>query len=143
MPEIGSTLLHYSIESRLGEGGMGTVYRARDTVLNRTVALKILHSKTDQEMLPRLLREARTASALNHPNSVTIHAVEQQGELAFIVMEHVAGETLDRVIPEGGLSIDRALQYAPDIPAAVAAAHAQGIVHRNLKPANVIVTPDG
>ena len=142
-PEIGDTLLHYAIDARLGEGGMGTVYRARDTILNRTVALKVLHSATDAESMRRLLHEARAASALNHPNSVTIHAVEQHGDVAFIVMEHVAGATLDRAIPEGGLRVDRALDYACEIAAAVAAAHAQGIVHRDLKPPNVIVTADG
>jgi formylglycine-generating enzyme required for sulfatase activity/dienelactone hydrolase len=139
---IGTTLLHYAIDARLGEGGMGTVYRARDTVLNRTVALKVLASGADAESTKRLLHEARAASALNHPNSVTIHAVEQQGDLAFIVMEHVAGVPLDRAIPGGGFSLERALRYAGEISGAVAAAHAQGIVHRDLKPANVMLTAD-
>ena len=142
-PDIGSTLSHYHIDARLGEGGMGTVYRAHDTVLNRTVALKVLNTGTDAESTKRLLREARAASAFNHPNSVTIYAVEQQGDDAFIVMEHVAGVPLDRSIPAGGLPIDRALQIACDITDAVAAAHAQGIVHRDLKPANVMLTPEG
>ena len=139
---IGTTLLHYAIDARLGEGGMGTVYRARDTVLNRTVALKVLASGADAESTKRLLHEARAASALNHPNSVTIHAVEQQGDLAFIVMEHVAGVPLDRAIPGGGFPLERALRYAGEIAGAVAAAHAQGIVHRDLKPANVMLTAD-
>ena len=143
MPDIGSTLSHYQIDARLGEGGMGTVYRAHDTVLHRTVALKVLNTGTDAESTKRLLHEARAASALNHPNSVTIHAVEQEGDVAFIVMEHVAGVPLDLSIPAGGLPLDRALQIACDIADAVAAAHAQGIVHRDLKPANVMVTAEG
>jgi formylglycine-generating enzyme required for sulfatase activity/dienelactone hydrolase len=140
---VGETILHYAIDARLGEGGMGTVYRARDTVLNRVVALKVLSRAPDEESTRRLLREARAASALNHPNSVTIHAVEQHGDLAFIVMEHVAGTPLDRGIPAGGFPVDRALQYACDITDAVAAAHAQGIIHRDLKPGNVMITPEG
>jgi serine/threonine protein kinase len=80
---IGTNLLHYAIDARLGEGGMGIVYRARDTVLNRTVALKVLNSAAGAESIRRLLHEARAASALNHPNSVTIHAVEQHGDVAF------------------------------------------------------------
>ena len=139
---IGTTLLHYAIDARLGEGGMGTVYRARDTVLNRTVAIKVLTATADAESTSRLLREARAASALNHPNSVTIHAVEQHGGVNFLVMEYVAGVPLDRAIPATGFPLDRALAYASGIAAAVAAAHAQGIVHRDLKPANVMVTPD-
>ena len=140
---IGTNLLHYVIDARLGEGGMGTVYRARDTILNRTVALKVLSGAAGAESTRRLLHEARAASALNHPNSVTVHAVEQHGDVAFIVMEHVAGEPLDRRIPSGGLPVDLALQYACDITAAVAAAHAQGIIHRDLKPSNVMITSDG
>jgi eukaryotic-like serine/threonine-protein kinase len=139
---IGTTILHYVIEERLGEGGMGTVYRARDTVLNRTVAIKVLASGGGDESTRRLLHEARAASALSHPNSVTIHAVEQRGDVPFIVMEHVAGVTLDRAIPPGGFPIDRALRYAVDVTSAVAAAHAQAIVHRDLKPSNVMITAD-
>lgn len=138
---VGSTLLHYAIDARLGHGGMATVYRAHDTMLNRTVAIKVLDAG-DSEATQRLLHEARAASALNHPNSVTVHAVEQQGGIAFIVMEHVQGETLDRAIPSVGLPVDRALRYASEITDAIAAAHAQGIIHRDIKPANVMITPD-
>jgi len=134
---IGSTLRHYAIDARLGEGGMGTVYRARDTVLNRTVAIKVLAESgpDDPESARRLLHEARAASALNHPHIVTIHAVEQHDDTAFIVMEHVDGEPLGRAIPLGGLPIDRALDHACDIADALAAAHEQGIVHQDVKPA--------
>ena len=139
---IGSTLRHYTIEARLGEGGMGTVYRARDTLLKRTVAIKVL-AASDPEASRRLLHEARAVSALNHPNIVTVYAVEQQDDTAFIVMEHVEGNSLDRVIPAEGLPVDRAVDYARDIADALAAAHAQGIVHRDVKPANVMITTSG
>ena len=95
------------------------------------------------EARARLLHEARAASALNHPNIVTIHGVQQHGDVAFIVMEHVEGVPLDRAIPDGGLPPAQALAYAIEIADALAAAHAQGIVHRDIKPANVIVTPAG
>ena len=140
--EIGSTLLHYTVETRLGQGGMGTVYRARDTRLNRTVAIKVLEID-DREATEHLLHEARAASALNHPNSVTIHSVEQHGDTAFIVMEHVDGQRLDATIPANGLAVDDALRVAIEIADAIAAAHDQGIVHRDLKPANVMITVSG
>ncbi len=111
---VGSTLLHYVIDARLGEGGMGTVYRAQDTVLARTVAIKVL-SSVGPDAARRLLHEARSASALNHPNIVTIYAVEQHDATAFIVMEYVEGEPLNRAIPPGGLPVDRALNLACEI----------------------------
>src|SRR6476661_8193111 len=112
--EFGSTLLHYSVEGRLGQGGMGTVYRARDTKLDRTVAIKVLEI-SDRDAMQHLLHEARAASALNHPNSVTIHSVEQQGDTAFIVMEHVDGRRLDVLIPPDGLAADEATRIAIEI----------------------------
>ncbi len=139
---LGTTLQHYLVEARLGQGGMGTVYRARDTELDRTVAIKVLEV-AEGEGRARLLHEARAASALNHPNIVTIHGVQQHGDVAFIVMEHVEGVPLDRAVPDGGLPPAQALAYAIEIADALAAAHAQGIVHRDIKPANVIVTPAG
>ena len=100
--EFGSTLLHYSVEGRLGQGGMGTVYRARDTKLDRTVAIKVLEI-SDRDAMQHLLHEARAASALNHPNSVTIHSVEQQGDTAFIVMWAMPATTV--VKTTGAISI--------------------------------------
>jgi formylglycine-generating enzyme required for sulfatase activity/dienelactone hydrolase/predicted Ser/Thr protein kinase len=139
---IGSRLLHYLVEQQLGRGGMGTVYLARDTVLDRTVAIKVLEV-ADEAHRERLLHEARAASALNHPGIVTIHGVQQQGDVAFIVMEHVDGTPLDRVVPLGGLPLVQALQFALDVADAVAEAHAHGIVHRDIKPANVMITRAG
>jgi formylglycine-generating enzyme required for sulfatase activity/dienelactone hydrolase len=139
---VGSSLLHYLIEQQLGRGGMGTVYLARDTVLDRTVAIKVLEV-ADEAHRARLLHEARAASALNHPGIVTIHGVQQQGDVAFIVMEHVDGQPLDRVVPPAGLPVEQAVQFALAIADAVAEAHAIGIVHRDLKPGNVMVTRAG
>ena len=139
---IGSTLRHYIVETRIGQGGMGTVYRARDTALDRTVAIKILQV-ADDGARARLLHEARAASALNHPGILTIHAVEQDEAIAFIVMEHVDGVPLDRAIPAEGLPLAQALRYALEMADALAAAHAHGIVHRDIKPANVMITAAG
>jgi formylglycine-generating enzyme required for sulfatase activity/predicted Ser/Thr protein kinase len=139
---IGSRLLHYTVEAQLGHGGMGTVYRARDTLLNRTVAIKVLELE-DREATQRLLHEARAASALNHPGSVTIHGVEQHAETAFIVMEYVDGRALDRLIPPDGLPVDEVLRCGIEIADAIAAAHEQGIVHRDIKPGNVMMTAGG
>jgi eukaryotic-like serine/threonine-protein kinase len=140
---IGSKLSHYVVEALVGEGGMGKVYRATDTILNRTVAIKVLSEVPlpDGESKRRLLHEARAASALNHPNVVTIHSVESERGLDFIVMEHVSGSALE--IPAGGLPIDVALDYAIQIAAALSAAHDAGIIHRDVKPANVLVTRTG
>ena len=140
---IGSRLSHYVVDALLGEGGMGTVYRATEYVLNRTVAIKVLSAAAagDSESKRRLLHEARAASALNHPNVVTIHSVEVENGLEFIVMEHVSGTPL--TIPRGGLAIDLALDYALQIAAALAAAHEAGVIHRDVKPANVMISRTG
>jgi len=141
---IGRTLDRYSIVAKLGEGGMGVVYRARDTHLDRTVAIKVLppDKVSDPERTQRFMREAKAASALNHPNIVTVHDIRSDSGVDFIVMEYIDGRTLDQVIPPKGLAVATALRYAIQIADALARAHEAGIVHRDLKPSNVIVTND-
>ena len=142
---IGHTLGHFEILEKLGEGGMGVVYKARDTHLDRLVAIKILppDKVADGDRRRRFVQEAKTASALNHPGIVTIHDITQHEGIDFIAMEFVPGRTLDRVIPRHGLGLKETLDYGVQIADALAAAHAAGIVHRDLKPANVIVTDHG
>jgi serine/threonine protein kinase len=135
----------YEVIAPLGAGGMGEVYRARDTRLRREVAIKVLPPErmADEERRRRFVQEARAASALNHPNIVTIYEIETVESVDFIVMEYVAGQTLDSVIPKHGMPWKEALRVAIPIADALAAAHAKGIVHRDLKPANVAVTREG
>jgi len=142
---IGQTLGHYRIEARIGEGGMGVVYRASDTRLGRTVAIKVLHADriADPERRRRFVHEAKAASALNHPNIITIHEIDAQDGVDFIVMEFVEGQTLDQIIGRRGLRLTEAFKYGVQIADALAKAHAAGIVHRDLKPANIMVTGDG
>jgi len=142
----GDVLGSYRIVSRLGAGGMGEVYRATDTRLDRTVALKVLSDAhgADAERLQRFEREARTLAAVNHPNIVTIYAVETAGDVRVLAMELVEGETLTEVIRgRSGLPLQRFLDIAIPMTDAVAAAHARGIVHRDLKPGNVMLAGDG
>lgn len=124
---------------------MGAIYRALDTRLERTVALKVLRPETldDPDRKRRFAREARAASALNHPNIVTIYDIDSDGGVDFIAMEHVEGESLQRRIAEPRVPLDEVLRYARGIAEALAAAHAAGIVHRDVKPANVMVTRSG
>ncbi|MBM3728340.1 MAG: tetratricopeptide repeat protein [Acidobacteria bacterium] len=138
---IGRTLAHYRILEKLGEGGMGAVYKARDERLDRPVALKIMTpaaATTDENRL-RFLQEARAASALNHPGIIIIHEIGQAETVDFIAMEFVDGQTLDRLIPPAGLPSATALEYATQLASALQAAHAAGIIHRDLKPANLMV----
>ncbi|MGH9836440.1 MAG: protein kinase domain-containing protein, partial [Blastocatellia bacterium] len=144
-PLVGSKLGHYQLLSLLGVGGMGEVYKAEDLKLNRTVALKFLPPDTafDAHAKRRFLREARAASALNHPNIVTIHAIEEVDGQDVIVMEYVAGETLKAEIEREALGFRRVIELGAQVAGAVAAAHEAGLIHRDLKPANILVTPQG
>ena len=139
----GSRLGHYVLRATLGAGGMGEVYRATDGRLGRDVALKVLPADMarDPDRLARFQREARAVAALNHPHIVTIYSVEETDGIHFLTMELVEGESLDRLIPVGGLPVDRMLATGTALADALAAAHEKGIVHRDLKPANVMMTP--
>ena len=142
---IGENLLHYRILSKIGQGGMGEVYLALDTKLQRQVALKLLPPEiADQSRRwERFVRETRAVAALNHPNIVTIYAVEEADGKHFFTMELVSGETLDRLIPPRGLAMGRFFELAVPLAGALASAHACGITHRDLKPENVMVTREG
>ncbi|MBV9887328.1 MAG: protein kinase [Acidobacteria bacterium] len=142
---IGRTLAHYRIVSSLGAGGMGEVYRATDTKLQRDVALKVLPPDTaaDPDRFARFQREARAVAALNHPHIVTIFSVEESDGIHFLTMELVEGQSLDRLTHPGGLPAAQIIEIAKAVADALSAAHEKGIVHRDLKPANVMVTHDG
>jgi eukaryotic-like serine/threonine-protein kinase len=144
-PMIGQTLDHYRIESKLGEGGMGVVYEARDTHLDRPVAIKVLpvDKVADPGRKQRFVQEAKAASALNHPNIITIHDIRSDNGVDFIVMEHIEGKTLAELIPPKGLRPSQTLHYAVQIADALAKAHGAGILHRDLKPSNIMVTDEG
>jgi serine/threonine protein kinase len=135
----------YEILSPLGSGGMGAVYRARDTRLQREVAIGVLPAQHAGEpgRRQRLLKEAQAVSALNHPNIVTLHDVGESGEITYLVMECVNGRTLDEAIPREGLRLAETLRLAIQIADALGKAHAAGILHRDLKPGNVMVTAEG
>lgn len=138
-------LLHYQLLEKIGEGGMGVVYKARDTRLDRLVAIKILprDKVSDPARRRRFIQEAKAASALNHPNIVTIHEVAAAAGVHFIVMEFVEGRTLDKLVRPHGLPPEQVLLYAIPIAGALARAHEAGIVHRDLKPQNIMVRDDG
>ncbi len=142
---IGQTLGHYEIIEKLGEGGMGVVYLARDTGLSRTVAIKILpaHATSDPERKRRFVQEAKAASALNHPNIVTIYEIGSDRGVDFIAMEYLKGHTLAELLSRKPLTVKQAIEYAMAVAEALAAAHAGGIVHRDLKPANIMITDEG
>ncbi len=142
---IGQTLGHYRIESKLGEGGMGVVYKARDIHLDRSVAIKVLppEAVSNPERKRRFVQEAKAASALNHPNIITIYDINRDGSTEFIAMEYVEGKSLDAVIGRKGLKLSEALKYATQVADGLAAAHAVGIVHRDIKPSNLMVSEKG
>src|SRR5260370_3481623 len=146
MPLVtGSRLGPYEIQSALGAGGMGEVYRARDTRLDRTVAIKILPQTlaADSQFRDRFDREARTLAQLDHPHICALHDVGEQTGTAYLVMQYLEGETLADRLTKGALPLDQALQVAIQIADALATAHKAGIVHRDLKPGNIMLTKAG
>jgi eukaryotic-like serine/threonine-protein kinase len=133
----------YRVAARLGSGGMGTVYRAHDEKLRRDVAIKLLHHESDDSGRTQILHEARTSSALNHPGICTVYEVEDEADQAFIVMELVDGRPLSDLIPGDGFPYESVLGYGLQIADALAHAHARGVIHRDVKPSNVLVTAQG
>ena len=142
---VGTTVHHYQFLEKLGAGGMGEIWKAQDTRLNRIVAIKILTSASagDPERRRRFIQEAQAASALNHPNIITIHDIISEGDAEYMVMEYVQGKTLIDLIPKGGLRVPQVLKYAVQMTDALQTAHGAGIIHRDLKPGNVMVTETG
>ena len=142
---IGSTIGHYEIVEKLGEGGMGVVYKARDTILNRFVAIKLLPAGKlgDEDRIRRFTQEARTASSLNHPNIITIHEISIHDGAPYIVMEYVPGKALDRLIPRNGMRLGEIFKIGSQVAGALAAAASAGVIHRDVKPGNVMVTDAG
>ncbi|PYS32288.1 MAG: hypothetical protein DMG14_34905 [Acidobacteria bacterium] len=142
---IGQQLGSYEITALLGKGGMGEVYRARDTKLKREIAIKILPEEfsLDPDRVNRFQREAEVLASLNHPNIAAIHNIEEANGSRFLVLELVDGETLADRIARGSIPVEEALGIAESISQALEAAHEKGIIHRDLKPANVKITPDG
>jgi len=143
--EPGQTFSHYRLLDKVGEGGMGVVWKATDTRLHRTVALKFLPEAftRNRERLNRFQREAQILASLNHENIATIHGLEPAEDAPFLVMELVEGETLGRHLSRGPLPLQKVLDLGSQVAGALAAAHQKGIIHRDLKPDNVMLTPEG
>ncbi len=142
---VGKKILHYQLIDKIGAGGMGEIYKAQDDRLNRLVAVKILSPglSTDPERKRRFFQEAQAASALNHPNIITLYDIVSEGDMQCIVMEYISGKTLRDLTPAGGLRPAQALQYAAQIASALTVAHDAHIIHRDLKPSNIMVTTSG
>src|SRR5215470_1702757 len=145
MITVGTRLGTYEILAPLGAGGMGEVYRAKDLRLGREIALKLLPAEmsASPERLARFEREARTVAGLNHPNIVVLYTVEDQGDVRFLTMELVEGQSLDHALVPGGLPTPRVIELGIALADALAAAHEKGVIHRDFKPANVMLTRDG
>ena len=143
--QAGTSLGPYQIDAPLGAGGMGEVYKATDTRLDRPVAIKVLpeHVASDPDLKQRFEREARTVAALNHPHICTLYDIGREGETDFLVMEYLDGETVAQRLEKGALPLDQALQIAIEIADALDKAHRQGIVHRDVKPGNIMLTKAG
>src|SRR5437868_5478508 len=141
----GQTIAHYEIEKQIGVGGMGEVYLAKDKRLDRSVAVKVLNREysTNDANLERFTREAKAASALNHPNILVIHEIGESGNTSYIVSEFIKGKTLREVVKESPMNVSEILDIAIQIAGALAAAHDERIIHRDIKPENVMVRPDG
>ncbi len=142
---VGSTVSHYKILSKLGEGGMGVVYKAEDTRLERTVALKFLAQELtrDEENRKRFLREAKAAAGINHPNVCTVHEIGDLDGRDYLALEYIDGETLDPRVAQGPFKVDDALDIAGQVADGLTAAHEKNVVHRDIKPGNLMITPDG
>src|SRR6267378_4706614 len=141
----GTKIGPYVIESLIGKGGMGEVYAAQDARLQRRVAIKIVptHLSYNEDLRARFEQEAKSISALQHPNICVIHDIGSQDGVEFMVMEYVKGPTLDKLIPAGGLVTNAAIKYAIQVAEALSRAHTSGIVHRDLKPSNIMVDESG
>src|SRR6266567_9313601 len=142
---LGKSIAHYLVVERLGQGGMGIVYKARDTHLDRFIALKVLPPErlADPERKRRFVQEAKAASALNHPNIVHIYDIANDGEIDYIAMELIEGRTLANLIGQRGLRTDQILKYGAQVADALGKSHAAGVIHRDLKPTNIMVTEAG
>jgi serine/threonine protein kinase len=144
MPEIGQTISHFRLVEKIGGGGMGVVYKAKDHRLGRDVAIKVLPEEfaRDTERVTRFQREAKLLASLNHPNIAAIHGLEKSEGTHLLVLELVEGDTLADRIKKGPIPVEEALKLALQIAEALEAAHEKGVIHRDLKPANIKVTPD-
>ncbi len=142
---IGETIAHYTITEKIGQGGMGEVYRATDTKLSRDVALKVLPEAfgADRERMARFSREAQVLASLNHPNIASIYGLEDSDDKHALVLELVEGDTLAERVNKGAIPLEESLKIALQMAEALEAAHETGIIHRDLKPANVKITPEG
>src|SRR5215510_11790567 len=141
MQMVGKTILHYRILKEIGKGGMGVVYKAEDTKLHRTVAIKALSADLvgDEKARARFLREARAASAIDHPNICTVYEVNEAEDVLFFVMQHIDGKTLKKFIGGRPLPLDQALEFSLEITDALAEAHRRNVIHRDIKSSNIML----